>query len=539
MGRGRKVREEEKTGGGKTGRIGHGHGGSPEPKSARPFFVSLIPLPVFSVPVPDFFPVFPPPRARSSCLSAYCPLISVFICGAFCSGLIFALCSLSSVLYPLSSVLCYNLLHLPRCPFFNGENVPMPSDSVAGFLDRAQASRVLFPEQIEQLIREPDIPQKDLAALCSYLLSRGVLTQFQADAIRGGRGEELCFAGYPIIDALGPCPGGTEYRALHPSLRTPLVLRKLDPGAFAPADDAAAVVERARTYGAIAHTNMLPVLDAGVFMGHPYAVLDLPPDAADLGALLKEVGGAMPGFLAAEYGWSIASVLRAIHERGGWHGEVRPGLLVVTPVNTKANPDGTLRRRPAPNAAVKLAETGTDPQAPAARADGAAGRSGRITRRAAGSAPRRGRPCVPAAGAHRRRHLRAAGRHLRAGRVAVPAAGGAPPFTSESSESLMNKIRSSEPVALTSLRPDVPAELAAFVMRMLAKKSRDRPQTAADVCEALAPFCRPGVLPTAPRRSPPPIRMRWRLSCRRRRSRQRQRRCWSCPPSQRRRTAGA
>jgi hypothetical protein len=240
----------------------------------------------------------------------------------------------------------------------------MPSESVAGFLDRAQASRVLFPEQIEQLIREPDIPQKDLAALCTYLLARGVLTQFQADAIRAGRGEELCFAGYPIIDALGPCPGGTEYRALHPSLRTPLVLRKLEPGAFAPTDDAAAVVERARTYGTLAHTNILPVLDAGVFMGYPYAVLDLPPDAADLGALLKEVGGAMPAFLAAEYGWAIASVLRAIHERGGWHGEVRPGLLVVCPVTTKANPDGTLRRRPAPNATVKLAETGLIPKRP-------------------------------------------------------------------------------------------------------------------------------------------------------------------------------
>ena len=38
----------------------------------------------------------------------------------------------------------------------------MPSDSIAGFLDQAQAVRVLFPEQIEQLIRQPDVPQTDL-----------------------------------------------------------------------------------------------------------------------------------------------------------------------------------------------------------------------------------------------------------------------------------------------------------------------------------------------------------------------------------------
>ena len=61
----------------------------------------------------------------------------------------------------------------------------MPSDSIAGFLDQAQAVRVLFPEQIEQLIRQPDIPQSDLTKLCEYLLTRGVLTRFQADTIRG------------------------------------------------------------------------------------------------------------------------------------------------------------------------------------------------------------------------------------------------------------------------------------------------------------------------------------------------------------------
>src|SRR5436305_1744824 len=104
----------------------------------------------------------------------------------------------------------------------------MPSDSIAGFLDHAQASRVLFPEQVEQLIRQPDIPQSDISALCAYLRDRGVLTQFQADAIREGRGNELSFAGYPVVDVIGPCPGGTAYRALHPSLRTPLVLRRFD-----------------------------------------------------------------------------------------------------------------------------------------------------------------------------------------------------------------------------------------------------------------------------------------------------------------------
>src|SRR5579883_290079 len=358
----------------------------------------------------------------------------------------------------------------------------MPSDSIAGFLDRAQASRVLFPEQVEQLIRQPDIPHSDLSSLCTYLLSRGVLTQFQADALRNGRGDELSFGGYPVLDVLGPCRGGTAYQALHPSLRTPLVLRRFDAGAFTPTDDANALVQRTRTYGTIPHANLLPVIDAGVYQGQPYAVLDQPSDSADLATLLKEVGGAMPGFLAAEYGWAVASALRAIHERGGWHGEVRPGLLLVGPLTTKANPDGTTRRRPAPNASVKLTETGLVPISPPAA------QQPPDIAILAYLPPERidGNVYDPR------------GDIYGLGATLYLLLTGRPAFAGENPAEVMQKIRTTEPAALRALRPDVPAELAVLIMKMLAKKPEHRPQTAFEVCQALTPFCRPGTLPALP-----------------------------------------
>jgi hypothetical protein len=370
----------------------------------------------------------------------------------------------------------------------------MPSDSIAGFLDRAQASRVLHPDQVEQLIRQPDIPHTDLAALCTYLLARGVLTQFQADAIRAGRGDELSFGAYPVIDRIGPCPGGTAYRALHPSLRTPLVLRRLDPAAFAPTDTAEAVVQRARTYGTLPHANILPLLDAGVLHDQPYAVLDLPADGADMASLLKEVGGAMPGFLAAEYGWAIASALRAIHERGGWHGEVCPALLVVGPVVVKTREDGTLKRRPAPNATVKLTETGLIPVRPPAAAALAAGTGWPAPDVLPFLPPER----VDANTYDPRGDIYGLGAAL------YLLLTGRPPFAGDTPEEILNKIRTAEPQPLASLRPDVQPELAAFVTKMTAKRPEDRPQTAYDVCQALVPFCRPGTLPTAPAAGPQP-----------------------------------
>lgn len=361
----------------------------------------------------------------------------------------------------------------------------MPSESVAGFLDRAQAVRVLHPDQVEQLVRQPDMPHADTGTLCEYLLGRGVLTKFQADAIREGRAHELAFGGYPVIDVIGPCAGGTAYRALHPSLRTPLVLRRYTPGAFAPTDDANALVARARAYGTIIHPHLLALLDAGVYQGEAYAVLDQPADAADLDSLLKEVGGAMPAFLAAEYGHAVASALRAVHERGGWHGEVRPGLLTVGPLTTKEAADGTKKRRPAPNAAVKLTETGLVPVRGAAASSELPVDVVRFLppERFAGAPPD------------------ARGDTYGLGASLYALLTGRAPYAGDTTEDVLSKMRTSEPTPVAQLRPDVAdkhPELAAVVMKMIAKDPAERPPTAWDVCAALAPFCRPGTIPLPP-----------------------------------------
>ncbi len=352
----------------------------------------------------------------------------------------------------------------------------MPSESVVGFLDHAQASRVLFPEQVEQLIRQPDIPQSDLNALCEYLLSRGVLTRFQAAAILEARGGDLSFGGYPVIDELGPCPGGTAYKALHPSLRTPLVLRRIRAEWLAPADNVANYVARARAIGMVSHPNLVHLLDAGVYRDEAYVVIEQPTDAADLGTLATEIGGAMPGFLAAEYCRAVASALRAVHERGGAHGDVRPANFLVAPLTVKAGPDGRLRRRPAPEAVVRLAELGLVPARPPVA-----------------TTPEAANPYLPP------ERLDSGTSDARGDIYGLGATlyfllTGRPPLTGEGSE-LIDRIRNLKPAPLTALRPDLPADLVELVGTMLAKQPDRRPPTAFDVDAALVKFCRAGTVP--------------------------------------------
>lgn len=74
---------------------------------------------------------------------------------------------------------------------------------------------------------------------------------------------------------------------------------------------------------------------------------DPPADAVPLDELVRELGP-LPGPLAAGYARQAADLLRAAHEWGRVHGDVRPGTLLVGPVLTKPQPDGTVRHKPAP-----------------------------------------------------------------------------------------------------------------------------------------------------------------------------------------------
>jgi serine/threonine protein kinase len=355
---------------------------------------------------------------------------------------------------------------------------PMPSDSIAGFFDRARASRVLFPEQIEQLIRQPDIPHADLDSLCRYLEEHGAITRFQATAIREGRGGDLNFAAYPVIEELGSCAGGTAYRALHPSLRTPIELRRYKADGLFPADTPNALFQRAQIAAALHHTNQVTMLDVGTTGEETFAAIDPPTDSSPLDALVRDIG-AMPAFLAAEYGRQAAGMLRAAHERGLSHGDVRPPNLVVGPMTSKAGPDGTLKRRPAPNAAVKVAELGLVPLRPAAVL----------------SAPAMDAILyLPPERVENAAHT-PTGDIYSLGATLYFLLTGRAPFAAGTATELMQKVRTSEPAPLTTLRPDIAPAFSAFVHTMMSRKPEQRPATMFDVEQGLSPFCR---TPAAP-----------------------------------------
>lgn len=349
------------------------------------------------------------------------------------------------------------------------------SDSISSFLDLARSQRLLPADQVENLFRQPDVPQSDLAALCEFLRQRGVLTAYQAGMIRSGRGIELNFAGYPIVDELGPCPGGMAYKALHPSLRSPVILRRLRTSWLAPADNAAAYVLRAQAACPVSHPHVVPLLDAGAYRDELFVVLE-PDEGSDLQQLVADIG-AMPANLAAEYGRQAAIALQVIHDRCLVHGHVRPNCLRVGPLvpTSKPRPDGTPRMRPAATARVKLAELGLEPFRPSLAA-------GLIDPTATVDLAQ-GLAFLPPERV-KDPDRSPAGDVYGLGMSLYYLLTGKAPYTAERCGELLDQIETGEPVALHLLRPDCPPLLTDAIRRMTARDPSAR-LSSAEVVEQL------------------------------------------------------
>ncbi len=354
----------------------------------------------------------------------------------------------------------------------------MPSDSVVSFLDLARESRLLPTDQVQELVRRSEVPQENLPALCEALESRGLLTAFQSKRIREGRGRELAFAGYPILDDLGPCPGGFALKAKHPSLRTPIVLRRLSTDWLAPADNLSAYVQRAQQVSTVVHPHLATLLEAGAYEDQLFVVLE-PYEGANLDELVRDIGP-MPAFLACAFIRQAALGLDAAHKAGHSHGDVRPGVLYLHPLveSSRKRPDGSPMFRPGPNAAVKVAELGLVPRRPALNEWPGATlddwnylppeRIANDTATPAGDVYGLGQTLA----------------YLLTAR---------PPFPAKSPDDLLAMLASSDPLPLAVLRPDLPPDLVTLVRYLTAKDPTQRP-TLSTAIERLAAFLSPGAL---------------------------------------------
>jgi serine/threonine-protein kinase len=316
--------------------------------------------------------------------------------------------------------------------------------------------------------REIDLPRNCVqttlilmfpAAIAVFAATRAAALQRRAfEAER--RAEQI--GQYALKRKLGEGGMGEVWLAEHALLKRPCAVKFIRSDLAAHPATAARFAREVHAVTGLTHLNTVRVYDYGrADDGSFYYVMEY-LEGPTLEELVQETGPLPPGrvvYLLRQ----VCGALAEAHAAGLVHRDLKPSNLIVAALGGQRDVakllDFGLVEDLSADAADRLTRTGTVLGTPAYMSpEQAAGESA----------------------------VDARGDLYGLGAVAFFALTGRPPFQGKTLGQLLAAHRSEPPPALTDLRPDVPADLAAVVARCLAKDPHDRFQSAADLGRALA-----------------------------------------------------
>jgi response regulator RpfG family c-di-GMP phosphodiesterase len=212
-----------------------------------------------------------------------------------------------------------------------------------------------MPEKDRETITQLDHPDDLLAKL----VRRHLLTQFQADAVKNGSGDDLILGHYRLLDVIGQGGMGTVYRAEHLQLRRLVALKLMARAVETNPRLLHRFYSEARAVARLQHPNITACFDAGRAAGRPgsaprdYFVMEF-ISGQDLYNLVRDKGP-LPPHRACQLFRQIADALAEAHRHDLVHRDIKPSNIVITPDWQAKVLDFGLARVPNRN----MTETGT------------------------------------------------------------------------------------------------------------------------------------------------------------------------------------
>jgi serine/threonine protein kinase len=273
-------------------------------------------------------------------------------------------------------------------------------------------------------------------------------------------GSPRALGEYEILERLGSGGMGEVYKARHRRLNKLVALKLLPVASSSLQERVARFVREMQAVGPLDHPNVVEAFDAGEEGGKAYLVMRL-VEGVDQDRLDRE-RGPLPVAEACDLARQAAQGLDYLHRRGLIHRDVKPSNLMRTPEGMVKVLDLGLARLPAEDGS---GENLTGSGQPVGTPDYLS------PEQAAGAT-------VDA-----RSDLYGLGCTL------FYLLTGRPPFAHH--RGWLGKLQAHQdesPADVRTLRPDVPAELADLLGRLLEKEPKGRPQTASEVSAALTEF---------------------------------------------------
>ncbi|MEU8347971.1 Serine/threonine protein kinase, partial [Actinomadura meyerae] len=250
---------------------------------------------------------------------------------------------------------------------------------------------------------------------------------------------------------------GEIWRGLDLALERPVALKVLLPNWRDESEMEQAMARfrrEGRAAARLSHPAIAAVFDVGEDRGHPFLVLEL-LDGRDLRRVLRERPGGLPIEQVVDFGVQVAEGLAAAHAAGVVHRDIKPANLMLLPGGQVKICDFGIARMQ--GATAGLSVTGVRMGTFAYMApEQAAGR------------PLDGRADLYAFGCTLF--------HMLTGRYVFPG---------EDLQAIVAQHLARPAPSPRELRPDIPADLDALVLALLAKAPGDRPADAAAVARRL------------------------------------------------------
>ena len=252
-------------------------------------------------------------------------------------------------------------------------------------------------------------------------------------------------AGYKIIKEVGSGSMGKVYLALQVSMQREVALKVLSDDLVNDKKFTERFLEEAKAMGRLRHRNLVSALDAGCVDGLYYFVMDY-VEGQTLDKILAE-RGRLPPQEAFHIAAQIAAGLEFAHQKGLVHRDVKPGNIIV-----------------AGDGVAKLCDMGLV-RPKGAKGDAALeGTPNYISpEQAAGKARIDHRSDIYSLGATLYRMV-----------------SGRSPFEGRTAHEIARKHITQTPKPLSEVAPDVPAEFAVVIEKMMAKRPQDRYQSMAE-----------------------------------------------------------
>jgi eukaryotic-like serine/threonine-protein kinase len=330
--------------------------------------------------------------------------------------------------------------------------------TVSDFLSLVRKSGLLDEPTLAQLADQDDLPDEPFACAESLVKAR-VLTPFQAKQILAGRFRGLVLGPYRIERPLGKGGMGVVYLAEHAALNRKVAIKILthDKG------HEKLALERfqreARAAAALDHPNIVGLHDITQVSGVHFLVMEY-VDGVNLESLVQQTG-ALHYTQVINYIAQAAAGLKHAHAKGFVHRDIKPANLMLSKEGTVKILDMGLTRslaNPKDDLTGKL-----DDEAVTGTADF-------LSPEQALGAPLDARSDLYSLGA-----------------TFFALVTGRPPFDGSTAQKLAQH-QIAPPPDLCKLQGSLPPELNEVVGRMMAKKPKDRYQSAQEVIDALAPW---------------------------------------------------